>query len=70
MPLVSLAELKDKGCPLCKELAKIVEERNGLWSPDAEEYLLANARRIEDDCAVVSPDDIETSVKWWKSYDQ
>lgn len=44
MPLVALAEMKDTSCPLCKEQAKIVEEHNGLWSPDAEEYLLANAR--------------------------
>ncbi len=46
MPLTSLDELKDKDCPTCKELAKIVEANNGLWSPEAEKYLLANAPKI------------------------
>jgi len=27
-------------------LAKIVENNNGLWSPDAEKYLLENASVI------------------------
>ena len=46
MPLTALAELKDKECPICKELAVIVEKHNGLWSPEAEKYLLANAAAI------------------------
>ncbi len=46
MPLVALNELKDKDCPVCKELAVIVEKHNGLWSPEAEKYLLANAPAI------------------------
>jgi threonine dehydrogenase-like Zn-dependent dehydrogenase len=46
MPLTALAELKDQDCPVCKELAKIVEKHNGLWSPEAEKYLLANAPAI------------------------
>ncbi len=46
MPLTALDELKDTDCPICKELAKIVEANNGLWSPDAEAYLLANATAI------------------------
>jgi len=43
MPLTALNELKDQDCPICKELSKIVEKHNGLWSPEAEVYLLANA---------------------------
>jgi len=46
MPLTALDELKDKECPICKELAKIVEANNGLWSPEAEKYLLENAPAI------------------------
>jgi threonine dehydrogenase-like Zn-dependent dehydrogenase len=43
MPLTALAELADQDCPLCKELANIVEKHNGLWNPAAEKYLLENA---------------------------
>ncbi|MCC7299680.1 MAG: zinc-binding dehydrogenase [Verrucomicrobia bacterium] len=46
MPLTALAELSDKNCPFCKALGKIVEKHNGLWSPEAETYLLANAPAI------------------------
>ncbi len=46
MPLTALDELKDKDDPICKELAVIVEKHNGLWSPEAEKYLLANAPAI------------------------
>ena len=44
MPLIGLTELREKG----KEderytaLADIVDAHNGLWCPEAEEYLLAN----------------------------
>jgi len=46
MPLTALNDLADINCPFCKELAKIVEKHNGLWSPEAEVYLLANAPAI------------------------
>ncbi len=46
MPLTALDELKGKDCPVCQELSKIVEAGNGLWSPEAEKYLLANAPSI------------------------
>ena len=46
MPLTALDELKDKNCPFCKQLAEIVEKHNGLWSPEAEKYILANAPAI------------------------
>jgi hypothetical protein len=46
MPLVALAELAELGKenPLYAELAKIVENNNGLWCAEAEKYLLANAK--------------------------
>jgi hypothetical protein len=31
---------------LYQGLAKIVEKHNGLWSPEAEKFLLANAPAI------------------------
>ncbi len=46
MPLTALDDLKDADCSICKELAKIVEANNGLWSPEAEKYLLENAPAI------------------------
>ncbi len=46
MPLTALTELKQKSCPFCKQLAGIVEKHNGLWSPEAEKYLLANAPAV------------------------
>jgi len=46
MPLTALNELKQKDCPFCKALGEIVEKHNGLWSPEAERYLLANAPAI------------------------
>ena len=46
MPLTALAELEDQESPQCKALGEIVERHNGLWSPEAEAYLLANATAI------------------------
>ncbi len=45
MPLVALADLAELGKtnPLYKKLAEIVEANNGLWSAEAEKYLLENA---------------------------
>jgi hypothetical protein len=44
----TLSELSELGKDnaLYRELAKIVEEHNGLWSPEAEKYLLANAEPL------------------------
>jgi threonine dehydrogenase-like Zn-dependent dehydrogenase len=49
LPLVALWDLEEKGKddPLLAELAKIVKAHNGLWSPEAEKYLLANAKPID-----------------------
>ena len=48
MPLTALDEFEQKSSdnPLFKELAKIINENNGLWSVEAEKYLLANGDRI------------------------
>lgn len=48
MPLVALADLAELGKenPMYAELAKIVEANNGMWCPEAEKYLLANAKAI------------------------
>lgn len=48
LPLTALSELEEKGKtdPMFADLAKIVAANNGLWSADAEKYLLANAKAI------------------------
>ena len=48
MPLVALSDLAELGKDneLYRELAKIVENNNGLWCAEAEKYLLANAKAI------------------------
>ncbi len=43
MPLTALNDLEGKDEPLYQALADIVCRHNGLWSPEAEAYLLANA---------------------------
>ena len=44
MPLTALDELRSKGAedPRYTALADIVDAHQGLWCPEAEEYLLAN----------------------------
>lgn len=44
MPLTALTDFRDKEKedPRYKELADILDRNNGLWNPEAEEYLLAN----------------------------
>lgn len=46
MPLVALADLKKQDGEFFQNLAEIVDQANGLWSPAAEAYLLANAPAI------------------------
>lgn len=45
MPLTAIGDFGEKGKtrPLFAELARITERRNGLWSAEAEEYLLKDA---------------------------
>jgi threonine dehydrogenase-like Zn-dependent dehydrogenase len=49
MPLTALDDLAERGkdSPLCGGLAEIVARNNGLWSAEAEAYLLENAPSIE-----------------------
>ena len=44
MPLTALTDLRAKGAEDARftALADIVDAHNGLWCPEAEEYLLAN----------------------------
>lgn len=46
MPLVALDDLKNMEGDLYQGLAVIVEKHNGLWSPEAERFLLENAPAI------------------------
>ena len=46
MPLVALDDLKVMEGEFYQSLAEIVEKHNGLWSPEAEQYVLANAPSI------------------------
>ena len=50
MPLTALDDMEELGKtdPMMAELAKIVARHNGLWSPEAEKYLLANAKKIDE----------------------
>jgi threonine dehydrogenase-like Zn-dependent dehydrogenase len=49
MPLTAIADFAEKGKadPLCRELAAICERHSGLWSLEAERYLLANAPALK-----------------------
>ena len=46
MPLVALDELKNMEGDLYQGLAKLVEKANGLWSPEAERFMIENAPAI------------------------
>ncbi len=48
LPLTPLGDFSEKGItdPLFRELARIIEKTNGLWSVEAEEYLLSHAPEI------------------------
>ena len=48
MELTAIDSFREKGRdnPLFAKLADIVEKTSGLWSAEAEKYLLANARKI------------------------
>jgi threonine dehydrogenase-like Zn-dependent dehydrogenase len=48
LELTAIADFRAKGQsePMFRELADIVDRHNGLWSVEAEEYLLAHARPI------------------------
>ncbi len=48
MPLTAISDFEEKGKnnPVYAELHKLCDANNGLWSVDAEEYLLANADKL------------------------
>ena len=48
MPLTALGDLEKKGreSMFFAELAEIVKEHKGLWSPEAEKYLLENGQAV------------------------
>lgn len=48
MPLTALTEFTEKGKtdPLFMDLAQIIEKSNGLWSIEAEEYLIKNGKPV------------------------
>jgi len=48
MDLTAISDFREKGetDPLFSRLADIAEANNGLWSPEAEKYLLENAKKI------------------------
>ena len=48
MPLTAIADMAELGKtdPMMAELAKIVENNNGLWCAEAEKYLLQHAKKI------------------------
>ena len=49
MPLIALSELRTRaeGDGRYGTLADIVDAHKGLWSPEAERYLLANWESVE-----------------------
>ncbi len=46
LPLIALSDLEKSDCPMLKELGEIVKAHNNLWCPEAEKFLLANAKAI------------------------
>jgi threonine dehydrogenase-like Zn-dependent dehydrogenase len=48
LELTAISDFKEKGKinPLFAKLAEITGKNNGLWSPEAERFLLANAKEI------------------------
>ena len=48
MPMTAIADFAKLGetDPFFKDLADICEKNNGIWSTEAEEYLLKNAKSI------------------------
>jgi L-sorbose 1-phosphate reductase len=50
MPMTAIADFKKLGenDPFFAELAKICDRHHGLWSIEAENYILANGKKIEE----------------------
>ena len=50
MPLTAIDDFAEKGKtdPMFAKLAELCAANNGLWSPEAEAYLLAHAKKIDE----------------------
>ena len=48
MPMTAIADFEEKGKtdPFFKDLSDICKKHNGIWSDEAEKYLLAHAKKI------------------------
>ena len=46
LPLTAISDFRAQQDPLFHALADICDRHNGLWSPEAEAYLLANATPV------------------------
>ena len=48
LPLIALDDFEEKGKsePLFAELSKIIKKTNGVWSKEAEDYLLENCQKM------------------------
>ena len=48
LPLTAIDEFEEKGKtdPLFAELDRMCKANHGLWNPEAEKFLLANAKKI------------------------
>ena len=46
MPLTAIADMKDSDDPVIRHCGELCDKTNGLWNPEAEEYLLANGKAI------------------------
>ena len=47
MPLTAIDDFDKVGTPLFDELSNICKKHNGLWSAEAEKYLLSNAKKLD-----------------------
>ena len=49
LPLTAIADFEELGKtnPMFAELDRMCKANNGLWNPEAEAYLLANAKAID-----------------------
>lgn len=48
IPMIAIEDLGKREEPLFKELDKIVKKNGGLWCKEAEDYLLANAPKVDE----------------------
>ncbi|MBE6960404.1 MAG: L-sorbose 1-phosphate reductase, partial [Ruminococcaceae bacterium] len=48
LPLAAIDDFEELGKtdPMFAELDRLCKANNGLWNPEAEKYLLANAKKI------------------------